>query len=81
MMLFTATTCLNMVEQFLQHCQFSVQVATEENNVGKMLMKYPWILSTSIQENYKEVLSFLDKKVWKDFINVHSILTFCQVSR
>nr|XP_048318975.1 transcription termination factor MTERF2, chloroplastic-like [Ziziphus jujuba var. spinosa] len=36
------------------------EVAMEEKNVGKMLIKYPWILSTSIQENYKEVLSFFD---------------------
>lgn len=36
-----------------------------DNDVGKMLLKYPWILSTSIQENYEEILSvFHEKKVW-----------------
>ncbi|KAI4355931.1 hypothetical protein L6164_004655 [Bauhinia variegata] len=29
---------------------------------AKVLLKYPWILSTSIQENYKEVLSLLDSE-------------------
>lgn len=38
----------------------AMQVALEDNDVGKMLIKYPWILSTSIQKNYKEVLYFFD---------------------
>lgn len=37
-----------------------VQVGVEDKDVGRMLVKYPWILSTSIQENFKEVLSFFD---------------------
>lgn len=37
-----------------------------DNDVGKMLLKYPWILSTSIQENYEEILSvFNEEKVPK----------------
>ncbi|XP_062025968.1 transcription termination factor MTERF2, chloroplastic [Rosa rugosa] len=32
----------------------------EDKDVGRMLIKYPWILSTSIHENFKEVLSFFD---------------------
>lgn len=36
-----------------------------DNDVGKMLLKYPWVLSTSIQENYEEILSvFNEEKVW-----------------
>ncbi|XP_021819962.1 uncharacterized protein LOC110761716 [Prunus avium] len=36
------------------------EVGMEDKDVGRMLVKYPWILSTSIQENFKEVLSFFD---------------------
>lgn len=32
----------------------------EDKDVGRMVIKYPWILSTSIHENLKEVLSFFD---------------------
>ncbi|XP_061357209.1 transcription termination factor MTERF4, chloroplastic [Gastrolobium bilobum] len=36
----------------------------------KLLLKYPWVLSTSIQENYKEILDFLYSeqipKTWID---------------
>lgn len=47
----------------------AMQVALEDHDVGKMLIKYPWILSTSIQENYKEVLSFFDmEKVWNSSV-------------
>lgn len=31
-----------------------------DGDVGKLLLKYPWILSTSIQENYKDILSFFN---------------------
>ncbi|KAG2728396.1 hypothetical protein I3760_01G203700 [Carya illinoinensis] len=36
------------------------EVAAMDKDVGKVLVKYPWILSTSIQDNYKEVLSFFN---------------------
>lgn len=29
-----------------------------DKDFGKMLLKYPWILSTAIQKNYKEIVSF-----------------------
>lgn len=36
-----------------------------DKDFGKLLLKYPWILSTSIQENYKAVLVFFSlEKVW-----------------
>ncbi|KAG5241010.1 transcription termination factor MTERF [Salix suchowensis] len=34
------------------------KVGAVDKDFGKMLLKYPWILSTAIQENYKEVVSF-----------------------
>lgn len=37
-----------------------LQVGVDDKDFGKILLKYPWILSTSIQENYKEVLSFFE---------------------
>ncbi|CAN6573747.1 unnamed protein product [Malus baccata var. baccata] len=37
-----------------------VQVGVEVKDVGRMLIKYPWILSMSIQENFKEVSSFFE---------------------
>ncbi|KAF5466218.1 hypothetical protein F2P56_016165 [Juglans regia] len=36
------------------------EVAAMDKDVGKVLVKYPWILSTSIQDNYKVVLSFFN---------------------
>lgn len=42
------------------------EIGAVDNDVGKMLLKYPWILSTSIQENYEEILSvFNEEKVPK----------------
>ncbi|PKI31843.1 hypothetical protein CRG98_047764 [Punica granatum] len=37
------------------------QVAPAED-IGKLLVRYPWILSTSIQDNYKEIVSFFEKE-------------------
>ncbi|XVF65009.1 hypothetical protein PTKIN_Ptkin09bG0212200 [Pterospermum kingtungense] len=31
-------------------------------DTGKMLLKYPWILSTSIQENYEQIVLFFEKE-------------------
>lgn len=36
------------------------ELSVEEKDVGKLLIKYPWVLSTSIQENYKEIIYFFD---------------------
>ncbi|KAK4583492.1 hypothetical protein RGQ29_026288 [Quercus rubra] len=36
------------------------EVAVVDKDMGKLLLKYPWILSTSIRENYKEVLYFFN---------------------
>ncbi|KAM7258199.1 hypothetical protein ACFE04_013940 [Oxalis oulophora] len=36
------------------------KVGLADKDFGKMLVKYPWILSTSIQENYKEIASFFE---------------------
>lgn len=32
----------------------------EANDFGKMLLKYPWILSRSILQNYENILIFFD---------------------
>ncbi|KAL9235559.1 hypothetical protein vseg_010308 [Gypsophila vaccaria] len=40
------------------------------DRVGKMLVKYPWVLSTSVQKNYGEIVALLEtKKVPKDSID------------
>lgn len=31
-------------------------------DVGKMLVKYPWILSASILENFEKILDFFDEE-------------------
>ncbi|EXC33644.1 hypothetical protein L484_013841 [Morus notabilis] len=36
------------------------ELGVEDKDVGKLLIKYSWIISTSIQENYKEILHFFD---------------------
>ncbi|PQQ21140.1 uncharacterized protein Pyn_21051 [Prunus yedoensis var. nudiflora] len=55
--------CLHL-ESYQIVCYFrscmNDKVGMEDKDVGRMLVKYPWILSTSIQENFKEVLSFFD---------------------
>ncbi|KAI7743855.1 hypothetical protein M8C21_025915 [Ambrosia artemisiifolia] len=38
--------------------QLFKKVYREDKEFGKMLLKYPWILSTSIQKNYEEILGF-----------------------
>ena len=35
-----------------------IQIGAADKDLGRMLVKYPWIISTSIQENYEEILSF-----------------------
>lgn len=40
----------------------ALQIGAMDEDVGKMLLKYPWVLSTSIQENYKEILLFFDEE-------------------
>ncbi|XP_060674583.1 uncharacterized protein LOC107428090 isoform X8 [Ziziphus jujuba] len=56
-------------EDLQQNLSFFEKVDMKENNVGKMLTKFPWILSTSMQENYKEVLSFFDME--KAYTEIH----------
>lgn len=34
----------------------------KDNDVGKMLVKYPWILSASILENFEKILDFFDEE-------------------
>ncbi|XP_057968540.1 transcription termination factor MTERF5, chloroplastic isoform X2 [Malania oleifera] len=52
-----------MVE-FLENigvCRGSMRnVGAVNKDLGRMLVKYPWIISTSIQENYEEILAFFD---------------------
>ncbi|XP_062110932.1 transcription termination factor MTERF2, chloroplastic [Humulus lupulus] len=46
------------------------ELSMDERDIGKMLQKYPWVLSTSIQENYKDVSVYFDKeKVPKESVN------------
>ncbi|XP_076942435.1 uncharacterized protein LOC143612296 [Bidens hawaiensis] len=39
--------------------QVFAKVYGEDTEFGKMLLKYPWILSTSIGQNYEEIFAFL----------------------
>ncbi|CAJ2665176.1 transcription termination factor MTERF2, chloroplastic isoform X2 [Trifolium pratense] len=49
------------------------QIDGVDKDYAKLMLKYPWVLSTSIQENYKEVLFFLySVKVPKTWID-HAI--------
>ncbi|PON87657.1 Mitochodrial transcription termination factor [Trema orientale] len=49
------------------------ELNVDERDIGKVLRKYPWVLSLSIQENYKDVTFFFDtKKVPKASVN-HAI--------
>lgn len=34
----------------------------KDNDIGKMLVKYPWILSASILENLEKILGFFDEE-------------------
>ncbi|KAK4583493.1 hypothetical protein RGQ29_026288 [Quercus rubra] len=47
-------------EELQQTLSFFEKVAVVDKDMGKLLLKYPWILSTSIRENYKEVLYFFN---------------------
>ncbi|KAK8629134.1 hypothetical protein V6N13_077988 [Hibiscus sabdariffa] len=38
------------------------KVGAANEDIGKMLLKYPWILSTSIQENYEQILLFFEEE-------------------
>ena len=39
-----------------------IQVSVVNKDSGKVLMKYPWILSPSIQENYSRIVSLLESE-------------------
>ncbi|KAM6589880.1 hypothetical protein CsatA_012485 [Cannabis sativa] len=46
------------------------ELSMDERDIGKMLKKYPWVIATSIQENYKDVSIYFDKeKVPKESVN------------
>ncbi|XP_064999564.1 transcription termination factor MTERF2, chloroplastic-like isoform X2 [Musa acuminata AAA Group] len=50
---------------------FFEKAGLEEKDIAKMLMKYPWILSTSIQWNYEKILAFFnEKKVPKSSVDL-----------
>ncbi|KAB1670159.1 hypothetical protein ES319_1Z196000v1 [Gossypium barbadense] len=38
------------------------KVGAAYKDIGKMLLKYPWIFSTSIQENYEQILLFFEEE-------------------
>ncbi|CAN0880365.1 Transcription termination factor MTERF2, chloroplastic [Linum grandiflorum] len=38
------------------------RAGSADKNIGKVLVKYPWILSSGILDNYAEVISFFDMK-------------------
>ncbi|KAL8158441.1 uncharacterized protein LOC141674982 isoform X1 [Apium graveolens] len=40
-----------------------VKVKAENKDLSRLLIKYPWILSSSIQKNYTEIHSFFDTKM------------------
>lgn len=41
-----------------------------DNDLGKMLVKYPWIISDSSLDNFEKVLDFFDEE------KVHIIIRF-----
>ncbi|CAK8535550.1 unnamed protein product [Lathyrus sativus] len=46
------------------------QIDGVDEDYAKLMLKYPWVLSTSIQKNYKEVLAFLySAKIPKTWID------------
>ncbi|XP_028805770.1 transcription termination factor MTERF2, chloroplastic [Neltuma alba] len=46
------------------------EIGRVNDNYAKLLLKYPWILSKSIQDNYQEVVSLFDsEKVPKAFVD------------
>ncbi|GER26352.1 mitochondrial transcription termination factorfamily protein [Striga asiatica] len=36
------------------------KIGIRENDISKMLVKYPWIVSPSILENFEEIVDFFD---------------------
>ncbi|XP_043711215.1 transcription termination factor MTERF6, chloroplastic/mitochondrial isoform X3 [Telopea speciosissima] len=47
-------------EDIQQTLSFFEKVGVANKDIGRMLLKYPWILSTSVLENLEEILSYLD---------------------
>ncbi|CAL9115524.1 unnamed protein product [Musa textilis] len=48
-----------------------ISFSLEEKDIAKMLVKYPWILSTCIRENYEMILAFFnEKKVPKSSVDL-----------
>ncbi|XP_020265957.1 uncharacterized protein LOC109841411 isoform X1 [Asparagus officinalis] len=47
------------------------KAGVNSRDIGRMLFKYPWILSSSIQDNYDKILKFFhDKKVPKSSMDI-----------
>ncbi|XP_020232221.1 transcription termination factor MTERF2, chloroplastic isoform X1 [Cajanus cajan] len=62
------------------------QIDVPGKDYAKLLLKYPWVLSASIQQNYTEVLAFLYsvqvQKTWIDrAIESHPHLLSCSISK
>ncbi|KAL2316506.1 hypothetical protein Fmac_030382 [Flemingia macrophylla] len=62
------------------------QIDVADKNYAKLLLKYPWVLSTSIQQNYTEILAFLYsvqvQKTWIELaIESHPHLLGCSISK
>ncbi|XP_042488975.1 transcription termination factor MTERF4, chloroplastic-like isoform X3 [Macadamia integrifolia] len=47
-------------EDIQQTLSFFEKVGVANKDIGRMLLKYPWMLSTCILENLEEILSYLD---------------------
>lgn len=54
---------LNVLHMIKHLYSYFFQVKAENKDLGRLLLKYPWILSSSIQKNYMEIHYFFDTKM------------------
>ncbi|KAL0421715.1 UNVERIFIED_CONTAM: Transcription termination factor MT, chloroplastic [Sesamum latifolium] len=57
---FSISTCYP--DYYRKNAQADDLIGAKDNDLGKMLVKYPWILSASILENFEKVLGFFDEE-------------------
>lgn len=51
------------------------QLGVEDKDIGRVLVKYPWIISTSIQENIEEIYTLFDREKVKIIFHFTKMLT------
>ncbi|KAL3824920.1 hypothetical protein ACJIZ3_020949 [Penstemon smallii] len=62
LLLFPPILFYDLDKQIKPRLRLYEKVITRDNDLGKMLAKYPWILSTSILENTEKVIDFFDEE-------------------